>query len=59
MEQTELTIRLTPSQDELKLFGLDAYYCTSKAERSFGLKPMVDIDAGLGNSVAWLNHIGM
>jgi len=58
MQQTELTLKCTPNQDELKLFCLDAHYLTGKAERAFGFRPMIGIDEGLAMSVAWLNHMG-
>jgi nucleoside-diphosphate-sugar epimerase len=58
MQQTELTLKCTPNQDELSLFGLDAHYLTTKAERAFGFRPKVGVDEGLAMCVAWLNHMG-
>jgi nucleoside-diphosphate-sugar epimerase len=57
LKETELTLRCTPNEDELRLFGLDAVYPTTKAERVFGFPPRVDIAAGLAMTVAWLRHI--
>jgi nucleoside-diphosphate-sugar epimerase len=57
LKETELTLRCTPNEDELRLFGLDAVYPTTKAERVFGFPPRVDIATGLAMSVAWLRHI--
>jgi nucleoside-diphosphate-sugar epimerase len=58
MRQTELTLKCTPNSDELSLFSLDATYRTDKVERLFGFRSRVDVDTGLGMSVAWLNHMG-
>jgi nucleoside-diphosphate-sugar epimerase len=58
MQRTELTLKCTPNQDELTLYGLDARYLTDKAERAFGFRPKIGIDAGLAMSVAWLDHMG-
>jgi nucleoside-diphosphate-sugar epimerase len=58
MQQTELTLKCTPDSDELFLFGLDAHYLPDKAERVFGFRSGIGVDAGLAMSVAWLNHMG-
>jgi nucleoside-diphosphate-sugar epimerase len=57
LKETELTLRCTPNEDELRLFGLDAVYPTTKAERVFGFAPRVGIAQGLAMTVAWLRHI--
>ncbi|MBD0270540.1 MAG: NAD-dependent epimerase/dehydratase family protein [Acetobacteraceae bacterium] len=58
MKETELTLRCTPNGDELSLFGLDAVYPTTKAERAFGMAPRIDLSEGLAMTVAWLDHMG-
>jgi nucleoside-diphosphate-sugar epimerase len=58
MQQTELTLRCTLNQDELRLFSRDAYYVPGKAERAFGFRPKIGIDEGLEMSAAWLDHMG-
>jgi 2-alkyl-3-oxoalkanoate reductase len=58
MQQTELTLKCTPSPEELSLFSRDAYYLTTKAERAFGFRSKISVDEGLAMSVAWLNHMG-
>jgi nucleoside-diphosphate-sugar epimerase len=58
MQRAELILKCTPNQDELKLFRLDAHYLTDKAERAFGFRPKIGVDAGLAMSVAWLDHMG-
>jgi UDP-glucose 4-epimerase len=58
MQQTELALKCTPNTDELALFRLDARYVASKAERTFGFRPKIGVDAGLAMSVAWLDHMG-
>lgn len=58
MQRTELTLKCTPSQEELTSFRLDAHYLTGKAERAFGFRPRVGVDTGLAMSVAWLKHMG-
>ncbi len=58
MQQVELTLKCTPDSDELSLFSLDAHYRPDKAERVFGFRSDIGVDAGLAMSVAWLNHMG-
>jgi hypothetical protein len=58
MQRTEMTLKCTPNQDELRLFRLDAHYLTDKAERAFGFRSKIGVDAGLAMSVAWLHHMG-
>jgi nucleoside-diphosphate-sugar epimerase len=58
MQQVELTLKCTPDSDELSLFSLDAHYVPDKAERVFGFRSALGVDAGLTMSVAWLNHMG-
>jgi nucleoside-diphosphate-sugar epimerase len=58
MQRTELKLKCTPNQDELTLFRLNARYLTDKAERAFGFRPEVGVDAGLAMTVAWLDHMG-
>lgn len=58
MQQTELTLKCTPDSDELSLFSLDVHYLPDKAERMFGFRSGIGVDAGLAMSVAWLNHMG-
>jgi nucleoside-diphosphate-sugar epimerase len=58
MQQTELTLKCTPNQDELTLFRLDVHYLTGKAERAFGFRSKISVDEGLGMSIVWLNHMG-
>lgn len=58
MDQTELKMRLTASQIELKVFTLDVIYRGDKATRLFGFPPSVTIDDGLTKTAAWLEHMG-
>jgi hypothetical protein len=58
MEKSERSMRLAVNPDELSLFGLRARYLTDKAERAFGIRSEIAVDAGLALCVKWLNHVG-
>jgi nucleoside-diphosphate-sugar epimerase len=58
MQDAESTLKYTPNQDELTLYGLDATYLTTKAERIFGFQSAVGVDDGLAMSALWLRHMG-
>lgn len=59
MKVTESSLRLTPTSDQLKLYGLDAKYHIDKARAVLGYAPKVGISEGLAHSVAWLRQQGL
>jgi nucleoside-diphosphate-sugar epimerase len=56
---TETLLKLTPTSEQLKLYGLDAAYVIDKARSRLGYLPKVSIDRGLGFCVSWLQHHGI
>lgn len=59
MQDTKLTLKCTPDQNEAHVARLDAHYLTSKPEGAFGFRPKMGSDTRLAMSIAWLNHHGM
>lgn len=56
MKVTESSLKLTPTSDQLKLFGLDAEYPIHNAQRDLSYSPLININQGLEFSVAWLRQ---
>lgn len=47
MQDTKLTLKCTPDQNEAHVARLDAHYLTSKPEGAFGFRPKIGSDASL------------
>ena len=58
IRRTELSLRTTPSAEELNLYQRGAYYPTGKAAELLGWQPRVDMGRGLELSRQWLVHHG-
>ncbi len=56
MQETERSLRTTPTTGELKMFGLKAHYLIDRAGEILGYSPQYSVDAGLEMSVRWLRH---
>ena len=56
MKVTESSLKLTPTSDQLKLYGLDVQYPIEKARNQLGYTPQVSVSQGLEFSAAWLRH---
>lgn len=56
MKATESSLKLTPTSDQLKLYGLDVQYSIDKARRQLGYQPQVGVTQGLAFSAAWLRQ---
>jgi nucleoside-diphosphate-sugar epimerase len=59
MSATESTLKLTPTSEQLKLYGVRAEYDITKARTELGYEPAVDLEQGLGYCVAWLRQQGV
>jgi len=59
MRKAEESIKSTPSPAELRLYGRQARYLTTKARERLGYTPRWDVDAGLQMTVRWLAHEGL
>ncbi len=59
MKVTESSLKLTPTSDQLKLYGLDVEYSIDQARQCLGYSPLVDVSQGLEFSVAWLRQQGL
>ena len=59
MKATESLLKLTPTSEQLKLYGVSAEYDISKARERLGYEPRVDVAQGLTNCVAWLRQQGI
>jgi nucleoside-diphosphate-sugar epimerase len=59
MSRTESTLKLTPTREQLKLYGVRAQYSIEKARDQLGFVPKVDIGQGLRWSVEWLRQQGL
>lgn len=57
MKNTELTLRCTPNEDEIQMYGFDVTYDMGKAN-AFGFRSKVGVSQGLDMTVAWLNYMG-
>jgi nucleoside-diphosphate-sugar epimerase len=58
MRLTESSLKLTPTPDQLKLFGQRVEYSIDKAKQTLGYAPQVDVAQGVDFSVAWLRQQG-
>jgi nucleoside-diphosphate-sugar epimerase len=56
---TERSLRMTPTPDELRMFGLRVRYDISKATSLLGYEPSIGVEAGLEMSARWLRHESM
>lgn len=59
MKVTESSLKLTPTSDQLKLYGLDVEYTIDKARTRLDFTPQVSVSQGLEFSVAWLRQQGL
>ena len=59
MSATESSLKLTPTREQLKLYGVQANYPIDKARQQLGFQPQVDVNQGLAHSVAWLLRHGI
>ncbi len=59
MKATESSLKLTPTADQLKLYGRDVMYTIDKARDQLGYEPSVNVSQGLEFSVAWLHQHGL
>ncbi len=59
MKVTESSLKLTPTSDQLKLYGLDVEYPIDKARQQLGYSPQVSVSQGLEFRVAWLRQQGL
>ncbi len=56
MKITEYSLKLTPTLDQLKLYGLRVEYSIDKARQRIQYAPQVNVSQGLDLTVAWLRH---
>lgn len=59
MKVTESSLRMTPTSEQLKLYGVDVEYVIDKAKSDLGYTPKVNVAEGLKYSAAWLDHHGI
>jgi nucleoside-diphosphate-sugar epimerase len=59
MKATESLLKLTPTHEQLKLYGVSAEYVIEKARDKLGYAPCVDVTRGLDFCVAWLRQQGI
>lgn len=59
MKATESSLKLTPTSDQLKLYGRDVEFTIDKAKEKLGYAPQVSIAQGLEFSAAWLEQHGL
>jgi UDP-glucose 4-epimerase len=59
MKVTESSLKLTPTSDQLKLYGLDVKYVIDRAREDLGYSPLVNVNKGLDFSVTWLRQQGL
>jgi nucleoside-diphosphate-sugar epimerase len=59
MKLTESSLKLTPTSDQLKLYGTDVRYSIDKARDRLGYEPRVGVSRGLEFSAAWLRQHGL
>ncbi len=59
MKVTESSLKLTPTNDQLKLYGMDVHYPIEKACKELGYRPQVGVTQGLEFGVAWLRQHGL
>jgi nucleoside-diphosphate-sugar epimerase len=56
MKSTESSLKLTPTPEQLKLYGVEAEYVIDKARHQLGYEPKVGISQGLDCCARWLRH---
>ena len=56
MKVTESSLKLTPTSDQLKLYGLDVDYPIDEARAKLGYAPQVGVSQGLEFCVDWLHQ---
>jgi nucleoside-diphosphate-sugar epimerase len=59
LKATETSLKLTPTPEQLKLYGVDVEYLIDKAKNELGYAPQVSAARGLELSVSWLRHHGL
>jgi nucleoside-diphosphate-sugar epimerase len=59
MKVAESSLKLTPTSDQLRLYGLDVEYPIDRARSRLGYDPQVSVSQGLEFSVAWLRQQGL
>ncbi len=59
MKATESLLKLTPTNEQLKLYGVRAKYVIDKAKDELGYAPRVGSKQGLEFCVAWLHQQGI
>ncbi|MCA9152089.1 MAG: NAD-dependent epimerase/dehydratase family protein [Planctomycetales bacterium] len=59
MNSTESSLKLTPTPEQLKLYRVRAEYVIDQARQDLGYTPLVGVDEGLRQSVAWLKAYGV
>ena len=59
MKTTESSLKLTPTPEQIKLYGTRAEYRIDKARKMLGYEPRIGIAEGLRLSHAWLDHHGL
>lgn len=59
MNSTESSLKLTPTPEQLKLYGVHADYVIDKARAGLGYAPAVGVTQGLDYSVRWLTRHGV
>jgi len=59
MKVTESSLKLTPTSDQLKLYGLEVEYTIENARNRLGYAPAVNVSQGLDFGVAWLRQNGL
>ncbi len=59
LKATETSLKLTPTPEQLKLYGVDVEYLIDKARNELGYAPQVNVARGLEFSASWLRHQGL
>jgi len=59
MRATESVLKLTPTNEQLKLYGVRVEYVIDKAKEKLGYVPRVDSRQGLEFCAAWLHQQGI
>ncbi len=59
MKFAESSLKLTPTSEQLKLYGVDVRYRIDRAQASLGYAPQVGVSQGLDRCVAWLRQQGL
>jgi len=59
MKSVETRMKTPPRPIDFSLFGLKAYYISTKAQELLGFRPEFSLDSGLALTLPWLRQIGM